>query len=395
MSKVERIYIENIKAIKDSQELDLKGCSAIITAGNNKGKTTLLTALPQRLLSKKPAKVLNDEQKEGRAEFDLTTGEKFIWELKDGKEKLTFITQDGLPKKCVKEISRRYFSMPFDIDKFLNQSPKEQSKALQQLVGIDFTDLDKEYKKAYEERTFLRRRLEDAEAQELKYDDRIPLEKIDISALQEKYTLTIEHNDKIRSINSQVSNIDHEIEELRRKAILLKDKKTNLQIDLQNLGEEKDTNELKNEIDISINKNNHIEKNIQAKEHQSKIERFTADVEKIKAEVKRIEELKLERLKSANLPDNIEITEEGLLVDGFEFNKNQLSLSKIYITALKIGALGLGEVKMQCFEASPLDKISLLEIEKWAEEQGLQLLIEKPDFDGGDIKYEIINNSEL
>ena len=108
MSKIQRIFIKNIKAITE-QELVLGGCSALITAGNNKGKTTLLTALPNRLMSKRPGQVVKKNETEGRAEIELTTGEKFIWEVTEDKEKLTFITSEGLKKPCVKEISRRYF----------------------------------------------------------------------------------------------------------------------------------------------------------------------------------------------------------------------------------------------------------------------------------------------
>jgi hypothetical protein len=40
-----------------------------------------------------------------------------------------------------------------------------------------------------------------------------------------------------------------------------------------------------------------------------------------------------------------------------------------------------------------LDKNSLLEIEKWAVENDLQLLIERPDFDGGEIEYQILETA--
>jgi hypothetical protein len=37
-----------------------------------------------------------------------------------------------------------------------------------------------------------------------------------------------------------------------------------------------------------------------------------------------------------------------------------------------------------------LDKNTLAEIQTWANENDLQLLIERPDFDGGEIKYTLI-----
>ena len=42
------------------------------------------------------------------------------------------------------------------------------------------------------------------------------------------------------------------------------------------------------------------------------------------------------------------------------------------------------------FEASSLDKNSLKEVQEWADKNDLQLLIERAEFEGGDIKYEII-----
>lgn len=43
------------------------------------------------------------------------------------------------------------------------------------------------------------------------------------------------------------------------------------------------------------------------------------------------------------------------------------------------------------FDASFLDKNSLREIEFWALNNDLQLLIERPDYDAGEIKYEILS----
>jgi hypothetical protein len=44
------------------------------------------------------------------------------------------------------------------------------------------------------------------------------------------------------------------------------------------------------------------------------------------------------------------------------------------------------------FDASFLDNNSLREVQEWAESKDLQLLIERPDMEGGDITYEIIQD---
>ena len=94
------------------------------------------------------------------------------------------------------------------------------------------------------------------------------------------------------------------------------------------------------------------------------------------------------------MPDGFGFDDDGITYNGFAFNKEQLSSSGIYIAALKLAALGLGEVKTLHFDASFLDKNSLAEIETWANDNNLQLLIERPDFEGGEIEYQIISNNE-
>lgn len=84
---------------------------------------------------------------------------------------------------------------------------------------------------------------------------------------------------------------------------------------------------------------------------------------------------------------------EGITIDGLPLDRNQISTSKLYCAALRIASMNLGEVKTLYFDASFLDKNSLAEIEQWANENDLKLLIERPDFDGGEIKYELIENA--
>lgn len=85
MSKV-KITVSNLKAISNLSA-DFNGCTAIITGGNNKGKSSFLKSLPERLKSVKPDTILKEGAEEGFAEWELTTGEKLIWQF-DKKQKL-------------------------------------------------------------------------------------------------------------------------------------------------------------------------------------------------------------------------------------------------------------------------------------------------------------------
>lgn len=90
------------------------------------------------------------------------------------------------------------------------------------------------------------------------------------------------------------------------------------------------------------------------------------------------------------MPEGIEITTDGILVDGFPLDRNQISTSKLYTSALKIASINLGEVRTLYFDASFLDRNTLTEIEQWAHANDLQLLIERPDWEGNEIRYEIL-----
>ena len=387
MSKIQKIYIKNLKAIEE-QELDLNGCSAIITAGNNKGKTTLLNLLPDRLRSEKVPLVLRTNETEGVAELELTTGEKFIYEVKEGgKEKLTFITKEGIKTPAVREISKRYFPEKFNIDIFMGASSKEQYKMLQKIFGIDLSVFDKQYKTAYQERAIANKVIQRYKDSDNKFDDSLPKELLDSSLLNNEFKKSLEKNAFIMGKTKRRDDILLEINQLTEK---LNDINTYL---WENNPE--DIRELEIKLKSINDKNIVIEKNNRLLDLYSSYK----DAVTIKDEQQNIldemEEKKQDIIKACSLPDGITMTDSGIFVDGFPLDNNQISLSKRYITALKLGFLNLGEVKSLYFDASSLDKISLLEIKEWADKNDCQLLIEKPDFDGGEIQYEIINDEEL
>ena len=64
MSKVKTIRVQNLRAVGNF-EGTFNGCTAVITGGNNRGKSTILRALPDRLRGIKPDVILKHEESEG------------------------------------------------------------------------------------------------------------------------------------------------------------------------------------------------------------------------------------------------------------------------------------------------------------------------------------------
>lgn len=412
MSKIKRITVSNLKAIS-SLTADFNGCTAIITGGNNKGKSSFLRSLPDRLRQVKPDVILKHGESEGFKEIELTTGEKLIWEF-DNKtkagEKLKFITKDNITTSLTREIANRYFPKTFDIDRFLNVGPSEQKKMLQSIVGIDFSDIDARYKEAYEDRTAKNRLYEHALASKIEKVEGAPEEKIDVSELHVELSKIDAHNERYDSVMEKMDMKEAtrdsyllEIEQLKNKINELEGSVKELDEDIRRGSDwllnpnntkktEKDKKEIKDKINEAHRLNELFDLNLKAFNQDVAIglafsEKNTAD--KL---VKEIEKEKSDLIKSANMPDGFEFTDDGVTYLGHTLSKEQLSSSAVYIAALKLASLNLGEVKTLHFDASFLDKNSLKEIENWANQNNLQLLIERPDFDGGEIEYQLLTN---
>jgi len=424
MSKIQTIKLSNFKVIEDL-EMDFKGCTAIITGGNNKGKTSFLRGIPDRIRFVRPDVMVKKGSKEGRGEMTLTTGERFVWEFDiDGRDKLTYITKDGSQRQSVTtELGKQFFPPIFDIDKFLQSPPKKQAEQLQAIIGLDFTDIDKRYEKAYNERTERNREAELFHVKLTKAIKADHVEPIDLTELIAKkeaektrlnalYLENKKENEKKREeFNLFKQQVNNAIENYNRCASAL-NKLTvagyvgdalsfvdGLKNAIPEVEEPKYIDEMpeRSELDkIDALILTASETNTKAQKYQEYIElknsvESAKDVAKAANElVQSIEDERQKMIESAKMPKGISITSDGIEVDGFPLDRSQISTSKLYTSALRIASMRLGEVKTLYFDASFLDRNSLAEIEAWASENDLQLLIERPDWDGGEIEYQII-----
>lgn len=443
MSKIQKISVTNFKAISDL-EIDFKGCTAILTGGNNKGKSTFLHGVIDRIRGVRPDLIVKQGKKEGSGTIELTTGEKFIWEFDiDGTDKLIFLTKEGYKTKVTKEIVARFFPPTFDIDKFLNSPPKDQSKQLQKIIGIDFTEIDNRYKLAYDDRTEKNR---EAERFHVKLSQMLECDKVDPvdltelqkaketerTKLNDLYKKNKAANDLVREnwnkekekITKEVSEFNFQQAENRAKYNKCFDLMGALKIegfecnDLEAFVKAKGKAILKDKISSELypKEPTYIEempsdkdlqaidaKILSASETNSKAKLYTdyiaykkstedAAIEAGDANIKvrAIEDERENLIKSANMPSGIAFAIDGITVDGFPLDKSQISTSKLYCAALRIASMNIGEVETLHFDASFLDKNTLSEIEHWASDNDLQLLIERADYDAGDIAYELI-----
>lgn len=446
MSKIHKIKISNFKSITDF-EADFHGCTAIITGANDSGKTSFLRGIPDRIRFVRPDVMVKNGEKEGKGEMILTSGERFVWEFDvDGRDKLTLFTTEGLKQSVTTEIGKRFFPQVFDIDKFLQSPPKSQVKQLQAIVGLDFTDIDQRYEKAYNYRTERNREAEIFHVKLSKLLKCEPVEFVDITELKKQheaererlnkqYLANKKQNDEAREAwEKEKERINQDVEKFNRQQLINRDRANEgiaahnklvflgLPVEHQDftkafveklaslvdpqrnskdfypaeptyIQEMPDSSEL-NRINEQIIAASETNAKAQKYKEWAELKKATDDAKKIAAlaneAVLAIEDERRQMIESVDMPAGITFGPDGILVDGLPLDKNQLSTSKLYCAALRIASMNLGEVKTLYFDASYLDRNTLAEIEQWATSHDLQLLIERPDFDAGELRYEII-----
>ncbi len=432
--KIQRIEVKNLKAVTE-QSFTLDGCSVIVTAGNDQGKTTLLKSLLDRMRGVKPEVILKEGQEKGYNIMDLTDGSRIEWKFTEKGEQFAYITKEGIKQTTgvLKAIGERYFGKQFNIDKFLMSPPKQQIKQLQSLVGADFEEIDERLKNAQEERKEAKKELEKVEGKDLKEPEKV--DPPDIDGIKDKINKVKEENKKlyeqwqrdneakrkkIEEFNREQNAIEDRLEEAKNEmGILLSLEGSNFShcIDFQKAKahlesfpkpkEKKEfqpipepeyysTEKLEQELQESYRQQSQYEaydeKLTLYQNWVEECDQLRKRVDELELKVKAIEQEKKEVLANANIPDEFEITEEGIKYKGYPLTDEQISSSGKYIASLKLGSLLIGELRTLHFDASHLDKKSLDEVEQWANENDLQLLIERPDYDGSseEFKYEII-----
>ena len=432
--KIKNISVQNFKAVSQ-ESIDFNGCSAIITAGNNKGKTSVLRGLIDRFRGEKLDIIVKEGESKGFNVMELSDGCKIEWKFTEKTESFAYTTKDGIrmTQGVLSAIGQKYFGIKFDIDKFLSSGPALQTKELQKIVGLDFADIDVRYKEAYDERTGANKVFTEVSGKKLQEPEKV--EKPDLESLKKEYADIEEKNTliakdwRLKNQKHREDTIDFNVtqndaEQLWKDmddhfAWISKSKGGFFDEFMDWDGAQKKLisikkwEEVKPIEDLQAPKylpNQEIIKNIEdATEQQRLFDSYERDLKdysdwiaegkkarfnQIKADekVKSIQSEKNKMIAGAKIPDEFKITDSGILYNGLPLTDSQISSSSKYIAALKLGAMVLGKLRTMHFDASFLDKNSLAEIQEWANKNDLQLLIERPDYDGGDIKYQIIES---
>jgi len=414
--KVQRIELDNYKALAGKHEFDLKGCSFFLMGGNGQGKTSVGRVVMDILTKNLPAQPVSNGAKMGYVEITLDNGDKIYYRFTEtGKPMLEIIAANGGKFNNITELFNNMAGtgMKFDINEFLRLSPKPRRAMLEKMAGVDFSQINSAELQAEETRKAINARLKDAKARVVPFDQSL-LEKqpVNITDLSEKLSAAQAHNQKVVNALAEIERIEADNHQLMNTLIELSQKIKECE---QRIAANKDRidngskwlegnpahpEDLLNSFKSELSRADEINRSIEAAKTASKDFSFAQDMEEksmlAEMEVKRIRAEKDQMILQAKLPaDGLAFSPDGetLLIDGLPFEDAQIATSRKMICAIQIAENMLGSIKFLHLDGSILDKENATNLLNWAEGKGLQLAVERSLWEGGELKFEVYEPS--
>src|SRR5688572_11238296 len=166
--KIINLKAENIKKLV-AVDITPTGSVVKITGRNGQGKTSVLDAVWWALggTDNIQAQPIRQGEKKARVELDL--GDMIVTRtFTESGTSLTITNKEGLkfpsPQTTLDNLLGR---LTFDPLEFMSMDPKKQLETLQQLTGVDLSDLDKKRQDLFDQRTTINR---DAKSLKSRFD---------------------------------------------------------------------------------------------------------------------------------------------------------------------------------------------------------------------------------
>lgn len=203
-------------------EITPDGNTVIISGKNAQGKSSVLNSIWLALDYASAHKSITEPLHKGEAEGEVTLdlGEFTVTrEFSGDKTKLKVENRAGARYPSPQAMLDKLIgSLSFDPVAFATMRDEDQLKVLRDLVGLDFTDLDRQRKEVYEERTLVNRQLKEAEAllaDMPKPEGKAPVDALEISELQQKISEANRKQQERSDLGREIDGVDTRIEAAR------------------------------------------------------------------------------------------------------------------------------------------------------------------------------------
>ena len=277
-----------------------------------------------------------------------------------------------MPQKAPATLFQKLFGIKdFNIDEFLKLSSSKQVDFIKGIIGLDWTELDNTYKELYEQRKFLKKKLDELDGKVLDSPAKLNLKKIDIAPLQEELNHRIKLNSDIERVENGVKEANTRIERLKTEIEKLKAEQEELEEKVEKgfnwlHGKKKHSIEEAQEVINEAIRNNEAfnanEKNLDIRKEAMQTAK---QVDAIQEEMDAIQATKKEELASRKMPvKGLTFDEDQLYLDGLPFESNQVNTARKIIAGLELQFALMSDVKIARFDGSLLDSKSMKEVEQ-------------------------------
>jgi hypothetical protein len=223
--KIISLEAANIKRLKAVQ-ITPQGHMVVIGGNNAQGKTSVLDSITMALGGKgeQCERPLRDGAKTGDIVVDL--GDLVVHRhfTADGGTSLKVVGKDGTKKTSPQSILDALVGrITFDPMAFSRMSPKDQLETLKKLVGLDFTELDGQRTRLFDQRTEVGRDGTAVKARRdaMPHHPDVPAEEVSATDLIAQVEAARQHNAKRAELQRQVGAQIHVVTTLRDNAIAI------------------------------------------------------------------------------------------------------------------------------------------------------------------------------
>jgi DNA repair exonuclease SbcCD ATPase subunit len=408
----------NVLGVKDIK-FDLAGRHLFLVGGaNGQGKSSALTALIMALAGKSgmsdyPEIALRKGEKRGKVTIELT-GDDELMESKSITVELSlrqkpsgaiveeFRVLDSAGEEAPepRKLLQRLFTLrAFDPLAFERMKPKEKATLVQEMLGLDLSKFDKEYKEVFEERTVLGREgkklaaqleaagkrhegVEEVKVVELMTEleklqgenkSRAEMEKLVKELREHQVILTAEADELV----DKIAALQKKLEETKSKIAAEEKAEADASKRLEKLPDRaEDIAAVKEKIAKADETNQKVRANQELDKLEVEVKKSRGDYQKLTDRLKDIQEERAEAVASAEWPiEGMELNEDGLLMNGLPFE--QASTSQRIMASVAVGmALNPKLRLLVCQHGSDLDNETLDALDAIVKAGDFQCLVE-------------------
>jgi len=397
--KVLNCRVEHVKGV-DYAEVDFGNRAVTVIGGDNhQGKSSFLDSIKMAICGKRafPPDPIKEGEDEAEVVVNIDGGiESLPWpctitrSIKRGDEggyttKVVITADDGQTAPSPQTLLNTVVGdgLGFDALSFSAKSPKEQADILRKLVGLDFTEIDQQRQKLYDERTRINRDAKQLEGKiaktELHLD--VPADPVNITDLMTQLEVAEKRNAEIHATQEKLASTVRQIDTYNQKISDLMAAVKQLEADAEKLRDADkitiNTAPIKQAMVDSQTINAKIAQNRERLELLTQQKTLERESKVLTKAIEKVDKEKSKMLTNANWPvEGLGFGHDGITWNGIAFE--QLASSEQFAVAVAI-ALGINKdfPFVIIRDGSLLDDASMQQLHDIVTQHNGQCLLEK------------------